>query len=84
MHDPRLDDFVAAHSRAADRFVRLARGAGLPVTVVHHNDADGLAGAAALAHALAGRHSAGACRPAIRRMQADRPAVADAHEQQAA
>jgi len=63
MRDPRLDDFMAAHGRAVDRFLRLVRGEGRPVTVVHHNDADGLAGAAALAHALACGGLAGSLRP---------------------
>jgi hypothetical protein len=47
-----IADFTAAVRRAAERFLPLARQGRLPVTLVHHNDADGMAAAAALAYAL--------------------------------
>lgn len=49
----RCNEFIAAHGRAATLFHDLARNGDVPVTLVHHNDADGMASAAALVYACA-------------------------------
>ena len=47
----RLHEFIAEHRRAATVFIKTAHQEGrLPVTIVHHNDADGIAAGAILAH----------------------------------
>ncbi|HOO39274.1 MAG TPA: DHH family phosphoesterase [Deltaproteobacteria bacterium] len=48
----RLHEFIAEHRRAAVLFMKTAQKERLPMTVVHHNDADGIAAGAILSHAL--------------------------------
>ena len=48
----RLHEFIAEHRRAAVLFMKTAQKEHLPMTVVHHNDADGIAAGAILSHAL--------------------------------
>lgn len=49
----RLKEFIEEHHKAAAILIKTAHQEGcLPVTIVHHNDADGIAGGAILAHAF--------------------------------
>jgi single-stranded DNA-specific DHH superfamily exonuclease len=49
----RLHEFIAEHRAAAALLIKTAQQEGcLPVVIVHHNDADGIAAGAILAHAF--------------------------------
>ncbi len=52
MKTDRLNAFIAEAHRVAARFLRAAGHPQAPTTIVHHNDADGIAAAAALAYAF--------------------------------
>jgi len=60
VHTDRLTAFIQEARKAAARFREAAGRSRAPATVVHHNDADGMAAAAALAYAL--RRHAMRCR----------------------
>ena len=48
----RLDEFITENRNAAAEFLTLVRAGHYPAVIVHHNDADGLAAAAALVYAF--------------------------------
>ena len=52
MNTDRLNAFIAEARRVAARFLRAVGHPQAPTTIVHHNDADGIAAAAALAYAF--------------------------------
>ncbi len=47
-----IEKFIEEHRTAAALFLELVRSGPVPITIVYHNDADGIAAAAVLSHAL--------------------------------